>query len=147
MEDEIKELLLGIDKNKDIEVKTSDEFRQYLASFIVQQTKKVQEQDIALKIITDEFLSKVRTHDVEISDLLSWYKVIQSSKSDYARTLLDIFRPTGQITSPLLSPKENDREDDISEKMSHVDMVALQKFIQVFDKFQEKFEHREDQKI
>jgi len=140
-----KDLINGLDKHKNIEVRTSDEFRTALASFIVNQTKKIEEQDQVLEAITSEFLDRVKTHDVDVPDLLQWFKAVSNSKSDYARSLLDIFRPSGPSPSPLLAPKENSDDDSsVISKMSNKDLESLQKLVSVLDKFKERTEHRKD---
>jgi len=140
-----KGLIDGLDKNKNVEVKTADEFRSALASFIVHQTKKIQERDRVLDAITNEFLGKVTLHEIELPDLLQWFKAVSSSKSDYARSLLDIFRPSGPSPSPLLAPKENNDDDSsVISKMSNKDLESLQKLVSVLDKFKERTEHRTD---
>lgn len=145
MIDEAKDMVDKLDKNKDIHVKTSDEFRESLASFIIQQTKKIQEQDSALEAIQKEFLTMVQEHRVEPEELRKWFNAIQDSKANYARALLDIFRPTGQSSTPLLTPKQNEDEDkEASSDLSPAQMNAINKFTEIMNKYSAKEEHRED---
>jgi hypothetical protein len=130
--------------DKDINVQSSEDFRQSLAKFIIQQTQTIQEQDVALGMIIQEFLSKVKLHEIEPEELRRWYGIIQQSKSDYARSLLDIFRPSGQNSTPLLAPKERDEEAGEAVQLDTKQLNAVNKFMQIMETYSDRFEHRED---
>lgn len=138
-----KNLTEQLDKDKKVNIKTSDQFREQLAEFIIQQTKKIQGEDVVLNAITNEFLTKVKMHEVEPEELRRWYVAVSSSKSDYARALLDIFRPSGQNSTPLLAPKENEESTDVPE-LDSKQLNSVNKLFNMMSAMAERVQHKDD---
>lgn len=135
------EILKELDK--EVPVLTENNLRQSVISFVVARLAKLQaleEQDNEVqRAIKKEKLELIKEHRLDINELIQ----VEAQENDREQnkirlkiaeteSILQLFKATNNMASPIIQPPKNDGNDDINKALSGLkpkQMQVLQQFI------------------
>jgi hypothetical protein len=137
--------------DKEVPLLTENNLRQSVISFVVARLAKLQaleEQDNEVQLaIKKEKLERIREHRLDISELIQVEAQENEREQNKIRlkiaeteSILQLFKATNNMASPIIQPPKNDGNDDINKVLSGLQprqMQILEQFIKKMDSIEE----------
>jgi hypothetical protein len=121
-----------------VDIKSVDEFKIKIASFITRQLANVEGLNKLQSKVVEELANKVDMHLLSIGELMSLFSTLGNQKSVATGVLLDIFKPTpGSVMTPLLMEKKEETKDELDDVFKSLSpekrMAMLNIFLKIAD--------------
>lgn len=117
--------LENVEKEEEIEIHSSDLFKEKIMELIINQNSKLNRLDFVQNYILAELLRKVELHELEPNELLRLNKDLTLQKNDTIRATLDMLKPSTNSGNPLMPPAIRQEETNPIEGLSSEERQAL----------------------
>jgi hypothetical protein len=135
----IADKFLGeVDGEEDVNVSSTDLFKEKIMSVIVNQNNKLNRLDFAQQYVIAELLRKVEMQELEVNDLLRFNKDLTLQKNDVLKTTLDLLKPSTNSGNPLMPPAIRQEENNPIEGLTSEERQAIHKLTQLLTLYGDK---------